>query len=144
MIDQRLAPYGALALRVALGTMFIAHGLLKVLVFTMPGFAGFLAQMGFPATLAYPIVIAEVVGGLAIVLGFHGRLASIALLPVLAGATLTHAGNGWLFSAPNGGWEYPAFLLVAGIAHILIGDGALALRQGGLRQTATLLSPKAA
>jgi len=75
MIDHRLAPYGALALRVALGAMFIAHGLLKVFVFTMPGFAGFLAQTGFPPILAYPIVIAEVAGGLAILLALVGALA---------------------------------------------------------------------
>ena len=31
------APYGALVLRVALGTMYIAHALLKLVVFTLPG-----------------------------------------------------------------------------------------------------------
>ncbi|KAA2237178.1 DoxX family protein [Salinarimonas soli] len=145
MIDQRLAPYGALALRVALGTMFIAHAGLKVFVFTMPGFAGFLAQVGFPPILAYPIVAAEVVGGAAIILGLYGRLVSVALLPVLLGAVMVHAGNGWLFTAANGGWEYPAFLAVAALAHALIGDGALALRPFSLRQEpVTGLSPRAA
>ena len=33
-----------------------------------------------------------------------------------------------LFTAANGGWEYPAFLILASVAHGLIGDGALALR----------------
>ncbi len=145
MIDYRLAPYGAFALRVALGLMFIAHGLLKVLVFTMPGFTGFLAQTGLPTILAYPIVVAEVLGGLAIVLGVYGRLVSAALLPVLLGAVFVHAGNGWLFTAPNGGWEYPAFLAVAAIAHVLIGDGAFALRSAALPTgRVTGLSPKAA
>ena len=145
MIDHRFAPYGALALRVALGAMFIAHGLLKVFVFTMPGFAGFLGQAGFPAFLAYPIVIAEVLGGAAIVLGLYGRLASLALLPVLVGALMVHAGNGWLFTAANGGWEYPAFLIVASVAHVLIGDGALALRPATLgHANVTGLSPRAA
>lgn len=145
MIDHRLAPYGALALRVALGTMFIAHGLLKVFVFTMPGFEGFLGKVGLPTVLAYPIVIGEVLGGAAIVLGLFGRLVSLALLPVLLGATMVHAANGWLFTAPNGGWEYPAFLVVAAVAHILIGDGALALRPSLGRRTGGLaLSPKAA
>jgi putative oxidoreductase len=36
--------------------------------------------------------------------------------------------NGWLWNAPNGGWEYPAFLVVAAVAHVLIGDGALAVK----------------
>lgn len=128
MIDQRLAPYGALALRLALGTMFIAHAYLKLAVFTVAGFAGFLGSVGLPAALAWPIILAEVSGGLAILLGWHARLASLALLPVLLGATLVHAPNGWLFNVPNGGWEYPAFLALAAIAQALIGEGALALR----------------
>lgn len=132
MIDTQLAPYGALALRVALGAMFIAHALLKALVFTMPGFAGFLGTVGYPTVLAWPIFLAELLGGIAILVGFYGRFATLALLPVLLGATLIHAPNGWLFTAANGGWEYPAFLAVAAIAHILIGDGALAVRSAAL------------
>ncbi|HYF53361.1 MAG TPA: DoxX family protein [Salinarimonas sp.] len=144
MIDHRLAPYGALALRLALGTMFVAHGLLKPLVFTMPGFAGFLAQTGFPPILAYPIVIAEIAGGVAILLGLYGRLVSVALLPVLLGALMVHAGNGWLFTAPNGGWEYPAFLAIAALAHALIGDGAYALRPALPRAFTASTQPSAA
>jgi putative oxidoreductase len=132
MIDQRLAPYGLFVLRVALGTMFVAHALLKLLVFTMPGFAGFLAKVGYPAELAWPIFLAELIGGAAIILGFYGRLVSLALLPVLIGATLIHAPNGWLFTAANGGWEYPAFLVAAALAHVLAGDGAFALRPAAL------------
>jgi len=128
MIDTRLAPYGAFALRAALGIMFIAHAYLKIVVFTVPGFAGFLTQIGLPAALAWPIILAELIGGLAILLGFYGRAVSLALLPVLLGALLVHAPNGWVFNAPNGGWEYPAFLAIAALAHILIGDGAFAVK----------------
>ena len=81
MIDTRLAPYGIFLLRVALGAMFIAHALLKYLVFTMPGFEGFLGKIGLPAALAWPIFLAELVGGAAIVAGFYGRWVSLALLP---------------------------------------------------------------
>lgn len=128
MIDTRLAPYGVLGLRVALGLMFIAHAWLKLVVFTPAGFAGFLGQVGLPAFLAWPIILAELLGGLAILTGFYGRYVSLALLPVLLGALMVHAPNGWLFTAANGGWEYPAFLALAALAHGLIGDGALALK----------------
>ena len=128
MIDTRLAPYGAFAIRAALGVMFIAHAYLKIAVFTVPGFAGFLTQTGFPAFLAWPIILAELIGGIAILLGIYSRAVSVALLPVLLGAVLVHAPNGWLFNAPNGGWEYPAFLAIAAVAHVLIGDGAWALK----------------
>jgi putative oxidoreductase len=128
MIDTRLAPYGAFALRAALGIMFIAHAYLKIAVFTVPGFAGFLTQVGFPASLAWPIILAELIGGVAILLGFYGRAVSVVLLPILLGALLVHAPNGWVFNAPNGGWEYPAFLALAAFAHVLIGDGAFAVK----------------
>ena len=128
MIDTRLAPYGAFALRAALGVMFVAHAYLKYAMFTVPGFAGFLGSVGLPAFLAWPIILAELVGGLAILAGFSGRLVSVALLPVLLGALAIHAPNGWVFNAPNGGWEYPAFLAVATLAHALIGDGAFAVK----------------
>ena len=128
MIDSRFAPYGLLLLRVALGAMFIAHAWLKFGVFTVPGFANFLGQVGLPAVLAWPIILAEVAGGLALVLGVYARAVSVALLPVLLGALAVHAGNGWVFNAPNGGWEYPAFLAAAALVQALAGDGALALR----------------
>jgi putative oxidoreductase len=142
MIDTRLAPYGAFALRAALGIMFIAHAYLKIAVFTVPGFAGFLSQVGFPAYLAWPVILAELFGGLAILLGVYGRAVSVALLPVLLGAVLVHAPNGWVFNAPNGGWEYPAFLAFAAVAHVMIGDGAFAVRPVilGLRSVTPLRS----
>jgi putative oxidoreductase len=132
MIDAKLAPYGVFLLRVSLGAMFVSHALLKYLVFTMPGFAGFLATAGFPPVLAWPIFAAELLGGLAIIAGFYGRWVSLALLPVLLGAFVVHWPNGWLFTAANGGWEYPAFLAVAALTHILAGEGAFALRPAPL------------
>jgi putative oxidoreductase len=132
MIDNRLAPYGAFTLRAALGIMFIAHAYLKVAVFTIPGFEGFLGQVGLPVALAWPIVLGEAIGGAAILVGFYGRFVSFALLPVLLGALFVHAPNGWVFNAPNGGWEYPAFLAAAALAHFLIGDGAFAVRTATL------------
>ena len=48
-----------------------------------------------------------------LILGVRTRVVALALVPVLLGATWAHAGNGWLFTSPNGGWEYPAFWTVA-------------------------------
>jgi putative oxidoreductase len=128
MIDQRYAAYGAFLLRLALGAMWISHALLKLLVFTMPGFQGFLASQGMPVLVAWPVVLMELAGGILILLGLHGRIASLALLPILVGATAAHIGNGWVFSAPNGGWEYPVFLIAASLVHVLLGDGAFAVK----------------
>jgi putative oxidoreductase len=136
MIDTRLAPYGALLLRVSLGVMFIAHAYLKIAIFTMPGFAGFLGQVGLPQIFAWPIVLAEIAGGVALIIGFHARVVSVALLPILLGALAIHAPNGWLFTAPNGGWEYPAFLAVAALTVALVGEGAFALRTTRIAEAA--------
>lgn len=127
MTDNRYAPYAATLLRFSLGAMWISHALLKLLVFGIAGFGGFLASQGMPAFAAWPVVLLELAGGTLILLGFHGRIVSL-LLPVLAGATLVHIGNGWVFSNPNGGWEYPVFLIAMSLVHGLLGDGAFSLR----------------
>ena len=127
MIETRTAPYAALVLRLSLSTMFVAHALLKLFVFTLPGTAQFFQSMGLPGPLAYAVFAAELVGGLLLLAGVGTRWVAAALVPVLLGATWAHAGNGWLFSAPNGGWEYPAFLTVATVVQALLGNGAYAL-----------------
>ena len=124
MIDNRTAPYAAFALRLALGTMFVAHALLKYLVFTPAGTVKFFESIGLPGPLAYLTIVAELVGGALILAGIGTRYVSAALIPVLLGATWAHAGNGWLFTAQNGGWEYPAFLTVAALVQSLLSDGA--------------------
>ena len=122
------AAYGTTLLRVSLGTMWIAHALLKLFVFTLPGTAQFFVSIGFPGFLAYPVFAVELLGGIALVLGIYARQVSLALAPVMAVAASVHFGNGWVHTSPNGGWEYPVFLVGASIALWLLGDGALALR----------------
>ena len=69
------------------------------------------------------------------------RWVALALVPILLGATWVHSGNGWLFSAEGGGWEYPFFLALAAVVQALLGDGAHALKASRER---TKLSAKAA
>jgi len=128
MNDARRIAAAALLLRLALGTMFVAHALLKYFVFTLPGTAQFFESLGLPGVLGYATFAAELVGGMLLILGVKTRVVALALLPVLLGATWAHAGNGWLFSAPKGGWEYPAFWTITLIVQALLGDGAYALR----------------
>jgi putative oxidoreductase len=85
------------------------------------------SRSALPAALAYLTFWAELLGGLALVAGVGARWVAIALVPILIGATWVHAGNGWVFSAPNGGWEYPVFLIVASLVQALLGEGRFAL-----------------
>lgn len=128
-VDSRTAPYAALVLRLGLGAVFIAHAMLKLVVLTLPGTAAFFAAHGFPAWTAYPVFAAELAGGIALVGGLWTRWVALALVPVMAGALLVHWPNGWSFTAPEGGWEYVAFLIIALLAQSGLGDGAFALRR---------------
>jgi putative oxidoreductase len=127
MGSQHSSALAAALVRVSLGTMFIAHGLLKLVVFTLPGTAQFFASQGFPGWAAYPVVAGEIVGGVLLLAGIGSRVVSLALLPVLIGSIAVHAGNGWLFSASNGGWEYPVLLVALSISVALSGDGDYSL-----------------
>ncbi len=128
MTDTRLAPYAALLLRLTLGITILAHGLLKVIVFTPAGTAQYFGSLGLPAAAAYLVIFAEVAGGAALILGLWTRLAALLLVPVLLGALWVHAGNGWVFSAEGGGWEFPAFWTVTLLVQVLLGDGAHAVK----------------
>ncbi|RIZ40573.1 DoxX family protein [Pseudomonas putida] len=128
MIDTRTAPYAALAMRLALGIMFIAHGLTKVFIFTPAGTAGFFESIGFPGFLAYPVMAFEVIGGLMLVLGVCARwVAAIAVIQLFVAATV-HFGNGWSFTNANGGWEYPVFLTISALVVALLGEGPFAAK----------------
>ncbi len=127
MIDNRSAAYAALVLRVSLGVLALIHGLVKVFVFTIPGTVGFFGSIGLPPIIAYLTIFAEVFGGLALVLGVHTRLAALGLIPILLGATWAHLGNGFMFSGPGGGYEYPLFWTIALGVQALLGPGAFAL-----------------
>jgi putative oxidoreductase len=116
-------PYGVLLLRASLGVMFLAHSVvLKALTYGLGGTAKFFESIGLPGPLAYVVFAMEALGGVLLLLGVKTRWVAAALLPILAGATWTHAGNGWVFSAPNGGWEYPVFLAIASVVLILIDE----------------------
>ena len=126
--DTTSTAYGALLLRVSLGVMFIAHSLvLKWMTFTLAGTAQYFESISLPGPLAYATFFAELIGGILLVLGVQSRWVALGLLPILAGATWVHLGNGWVFSAPGGGWEYPLYLIVLSVAQALLGDGAYAL-----------------
>ena len=128
MNDSRMAATAALLLRISLGAMFIAHGLLKYFVFTPAGTAKFFESLGLPGVLGYATIAAELIGGALLILGVRTRVVALALVPVLLGATWAHLGNGWLFSSSHGGWEFPAFWAVALVVQALLGDGVFAFR----------------
>ena len=145
MNAERNKEYGIALLRISLGVMFIAHSVvLKYFTFTLPGTAGYFESLGLPGFLAYVVFGMEAVGGILLVLGVRTREVSAALIPILLGALWVHAGNGWVFSANGGGWEYPLYLIVLAAAQVLLGEGAFALSRRSLLTRHTAAHPSAA
>ncbi len=83
-VARQSVQYAAFLLRIALGTMFLAHSvILKLFVFTLPGTAGFFQSLGLPGWTAYATFAAEAVGGVLLILGVQSRWVALALLPIL-------------------------------------------------------------
>jgi putative oxidoreductase len=134
MLAMRTVPYAAFLLRVSLGILFLAHGAMKLFVFTPAGTVEFFASLGLPPALAYLTMLAELGGGALLLAGVVTRRAALALVPLMLGTIIfDHGASGWVFSNPGGGWEFPAFWTVTLIVQALLGDGAFALRVPFLR-----------
>lgn len=113
---EKAGPLSQGLLRISLGVMFLAHSVvLKLYTFGLAGTAGYFESIGLPGALAYVVFAAEAAGGLLLIANVATGWVSLALVPVLAGAFWVHSGNGWVFSANGGGWEYPLFLIVVSV-----------------------------
>ncbi|MFT5084517.1 MAG: putative oxidoreductase [Lentisphaeria bacterium] len=121
--------HGSFLTRIALGSILLAHGALKIFVFTIPGTIGYFESLGLPAIAAYLTIFGELLGGTALVLGVYPRLVALLSLPILVGAAWAHLGNGWVFSNQGGGWEFPVLLIVLAVVVAIQGSGSFALRR---------------
>jgi putative oxidoreductase len=125
-VDRDYAPYGLFLLRVSLGFDWIVHAFLKVSR-GMYTHEALLAKNGITPLLAWPTFSLEVIGGVAILLGWYTRQWATFLLIFLAVVVWIKWPVGWGYSNPGGGWEYPMLWLVAQAALALAGSGAFAL-----------------
>ncbi len=128
MTTQSNTDLAALALRLSSGVLFLAHGWMKVSLFTIPGTVAFFESLGLPGFFAYLTILAELGGGLLLIAGIAVRLVSLPLIAILLGSGWVHAGFGWTFSNEGGGWEFPLFWAVVQGVIALLGAGAYALR----------------
>ena len=147
---------GLLLLRLVVGGIFVVHGYPKV--FGGPGkgatvspeaerllgkgfkeamdyggianVAGFLQSLGipYPKPMAVALAATEFGGGLALILGWHTRLAALALtIDQLVATKKVHLQHGLVSPAPETGWEFNAALAAATATLAITGPGALAL-----------------
>jgi uncharacterized membrane protein YphA (DoxX/SURF4 family) len=122
------ADLGLLSVRLALGAVFVAHGVAKLQ--NMSGTVAFFASLGFPAPLAYLVAAVETLGGLAMLAGVATPVAGVLLAAVMVVAILkVKLARGFL-----GGYEFELTLLLAALGVALAGPGRYALQRG--RQSA--------
>ena len=121
-----------LVLRVGIGTIFVAHGLQKLMGWWegpgWEGFKGFIGYLGIRPTLFWATIslVAELGGGLALIAGLFVPLAAAGLVAqTIVLFVKVHWPNG--FWSPNGGIEFPLAFLVGAFAVQLLGPGAWSL-----------------
>ena len=121
--EANIQSIGVSLLRIHFGIILLAHGWLKVYVFSIAGTVGYFSSIGLPPIIAYLVIFGELVGGLALILGIQTRLAAALAAPIVFGAAVMNGGNGWLHSASGGGWEYAASLTVIAVSLAIMGSG---------------------
>jgi putative oxidoreductase len=123
---QSIAPYSYALIRFVAGAILVFHGYNKL----FGGIIGMVAQnvvtpMGLPDPLAwaYFIGILEFFGGIALAVGFLTRPIALLLVVEFIVITFWHLGNGYNFTSPKGGYEYPLLLLIVCVAIFFRGGG---------------------
>lgn len=126
------AGYSALALRLPIGIIFMAHGAQKLFGwfggYGLEGTGGWMESIGLAPGFIMALLAgsAEFFGGLFILLGLLTRPAAIALSLTMAVAIFSvHFANGLFMS--NNGYEFGLALLAASVSLALSGSGRLAL-----------------
>ena len=127
------ADHGLLLVRVALGTVILAHGAQKLLGwfdgFGVQGTIEFFASIGLPGWLALLVIASDFFGSLALIAGVLGRFAGLGAFAVMLGAVFTlHAPNGFFMNwggLPRGeGFEFHLLAMAMALAVVLKGSGS--------------------
>lgn len=118
---------GALILRVALGVIFLIHGLVKFQG-GIENTAGWFQSIGIPGFMGYVVAIIELVGGIALIVGLGTKLVSALLAIILLVAILkVKLAVGFLGNGQMAGYEFDLALLVMALYLALNGSRLLSV-----------------
>lgn len=123
----RVADLAPLVLRVVVGAIFALHGYQKLMA-GVPGIAGFLGSLGFPAPEVFAVLLiaAELIGGIMLILGLFTHWTAKILAVVALVALLTvHLKNGFFMA--TGGYEFILLIFVASLSLMITGAGKWSL-----------------
>ena len=124
-----LKPNAHWLLRIGLASVFIFHGMGKAM-----NLGGFSDMSGLPTAAAALVTLAELAGGVGIIVGAFTndlitRLSALAITPVMLGAVfMVHWGR-WSFTPaegfPMGGMEFQVVLLLTALFFLVMGNAGL-------------------
>ena len=124
-----LKPHAHWLLRISLASVFIFHGMGKVM-----NLGGFSEMLGLPISVVALVTFAELAGGIGIIAGAFTtdlitRLAGLAIAPVIFGAiVMVHWGR-WNFMPadgfPAGGMEFQVVVLLIAVFFLVMGNTGL-------------------
>ena len=127
-----LEPYGALVLRVVLGTVYIAHDYLALIVMGPAKAVEYqrAIHIPLPEIGVWYLIVAHGLCGILLILGLLVRWSALANIPVMAGALwFVHLQEGFFILDSKFGYEYVLVVLGATVAQALLGAGAFTLKK---------------
>jgi putative oxidoreductase len=119
--------WGIALLRVVTGVIFFLHGWQKLFEMGHDGVTGFFTSLNIPlpAVAAAIVIAVELLGGLALILGFLTRLVAVPLaIDMLVALVVVHRAK---FFVAEGGYEFVLLLAAASASLFFLGSGAFAL-----------------
>lgn len=125
LLRRYLPDWGPIALRFALGTVFVAHGWAKLSgpVGTPEGFNIEGWGWPYPALSAWLVALVEFFGGLLVIVGLFTRIAAALIACVMVVAILkVKVSRGFV-----GGFEFDFALLLIAVSLALTGGGRLSV-----------------
>jgi putative oxidoreductase len=109
-------------LRASIGAIFIVHSLKKF----DPSWQEWLISIGIPPEMQLPIALAELIGGILLVVGVLTRVTGAVFAAILLGAIFhIRWENGFFVS--KGGWEWDLVMLAVVLAIIAAGPGRISI-----------------
>lgn len=118
---NRFSPYAAVVLRLAVGAVFLNHGLAKLQDFD--GVTGMVRGIGFPFAPVFAAILTgvETLGAVSVMLGVLTRIWALMMAVDMVVAILAVV-------LPNGGVpELEGMLLAGSLALVALGDGPLSI-----------------
>ncbi len=125
-VADNFSDFGPLVLRIAVGMIFLVHGLGKFKMWKMPASE---QSSGAMSVMMKILSIVESLAGLAILVGYFTQLAAAVVGVVMFGALYFKI---FVWRTPftamdKTGWEFDFLILAASVALFLMGPGAVSV-----------------